>query len=175
MPFVIHSIGERLYGMWALIGTFMGYYGYMDFGLSIATQRFMAGAIGHNDTDELNRLFNTSLTILAVLAGAAVVITIVIAAAAPLMFVDSAEVETFRAVILVLALNIAVTLVMAPINGLITGTLRYDVATYVELGKLVFRTALIIYFIGAGYSILALAVITLLSMWGRMRSGRRSR
>ncbi|HEX9625679.1 MAG TPA: hypothetical protein VGA00_01945, partial [Acidiferrobacterales bacterium] len=78
MPFVIHAVGDRWYGMWTLVGTFMGYYGFMDFGLSIATQRFIAGAIGRQDDQEINRLFTTSLVILAAPAMLAVAATFTI-------------------------------------------------------------------------------------------------
>ena len=46
MPFLVHALGDRWYGMWTLVATFMGYYGYLDFGLSVSVQRFIAGAIG---------------------------------------------------------------------------------------------------------------------------------
>jgi sulfotransferase family protein len=32
-PFVIHSLGDRMYGFWALAAVFIGYYGVMDLGL----------------------------------------------------------------------------------------------------------------------------------------------
>ncbi|HEX9812774.1 MAG TPA: hypothetical protein VGA88_11925, partial [Burkholderiales bacterium] len=57
MPFIIHSIGDRWYGMWTLVGTFMGYYGFLDLGLSIATQRFLAGALGRDDSESVNQVF----------------------------------------------------------------------------------------------------------------------
>ncbi|HEX9627614.1 MAG TPA: oligosaccharide flippase family protein, partial [Acidiferrobacterales bacterium] len=163
MPFVIHAIGDRWYGMWTLIGTFMGYYGYLDFGLSVAVQRFIAGAIGRRDDQEINRLFTTSLVILALLATLAVAVTFTIGVLAPRFFTDPAEISVFRWVLLLLGINITVTLLMAPVNGIMTGNLRYDLATYIDLTKLAVRTVLILYFIGAGYSIVALAFITLIT------------
>ena len=161
MPFVIHAIGDRWYGMWTLVATFMGYYGYLDFGLSVATQRFVAGAIGRRDHDEVNRLVTTALWLFLVLGLIALAATLAIAAAAPLFLSDSTEIHVFRVVLVLLGMNAVVTLSMAPVNGLITGHLRYDVVTTIQLAKLIVRTLLILYFIGAGYSILALAVITL--------------
>ena len=32
-PFVIRTLGDRLYGFWTLVGVFMRYYGFMDLGL----------------------------------------------------------------------------------------------------------------------------------------------
>jgi len=39
--FIIHSIGDRWYGLWVIVGTLMGYYGLLDFGLASASQRFI--------------------------------------------------------------------------------------------------------------------------------------
>jgi O-antigen/teichoic acid export membrane protein len=163
MPFVIHAIGDRWYGMWTLVATFMGYYGYLDFGLSMATQRFIAGAIGRRDHDEVNRLVTTSLWLFLALGLIVLAATLVIAAAAPVFLSDAQEIHMFRIVLVLLGVNTAVTLSMAPVNGLITGHLRYDVVTTIQLAKLAGRTLLIVYFIGAGYSIVALAMITLLA------------
>jgi O-antigen/teichoic acid export membrane protein len=163
MPFVIHAVGDRWYGMWTLVATFMGYYGYLDFGLSVATQRFIAAAIGRRDHDEVNRLVTTSLWLFLALGLVAFVATLVIAAAAPLFLNDAAEIHVFRVVLVLLGINTAVSLSMAPVNGLITGHLRYDVVTTIQLAKLAVRTGLILYFIASGYSIVALAAITLLA------------
>ena len=41
MPFMIHSLGDTQYGLWVIIGTITGYYGFLDFGLSPATARYI--------------------------------------------------------------------------------------------------------------------------------------
>jgi len=161
MPFVVHALGDRWYGMWTLVATFMGYYGYLDFGLSVATQRFIAGAIGKQDHEEVSRLLTTALGIFAVLAAITLLVTLVVVWSAPYFFTDVAEIWTFRVVFTILGLSVAINFPVAAFNGLLTGNLRYDVATYIELGKLTIRTGLILYFIGAGYSIIALALIVL--------------
>lgn len=161
MPYIIYSVGDRWYGMWTLVGTFMGYYGFLDLGLSIATQRFLAGALGRADDEEVNRLFTTSLAIMLFLGCVAMLFTALVAWGAPLFFDDPSEIRVFRLVLLLMALNVGLTFAIAPVNGLITGQLRFDIATYIEFGKLALRTVLVVYFIGEGYSIIALAAITL--------------
>ena len=161
MPFVIHALGDRWYGMWTLVGTLMGYYGYLDFGLSVATQRFIAHAIGRKDAQRINGLVTTALLLFVCLGVICLVVTVVLAVLAPLFFSDLHEIWTFRVVILLLGISLTISFPMAAFNGLISGSLRYDTVSYIEFGKLVARTASIIYFVGAGYSIVALAVINL--------------
>ena len=44
MPFIVRMLGDRMYGLWILVATFVGYYGLADLGLSSAVNRFMARA-----------------------------------------------------------------------------------------------------------------------------------
>ncbi|GAA6174006.1 hypothetical protein NBRC116592_36760 [Colwellia sp. KU-HH00111] len=48
-------------------------------------------------------------------------------------------------------------------NGIISAHLRYDIDSYIEIFKLALRTTLIFLYLTMGYSIVALAVITLLT------------
>jgi O-antigen/teichoic acid export membrane protein len=163
MPFVIHAIGDRWYGMWVLVATIMGYYGYFDFGLSIAAQRFIASAIGRKNADELNRLITTMLAVFVVIGLLALLITLLIALVTPWFIADESEVRIFRIVLFILGVNTALTFSAAAFNGVLTGYLRYDISSVIHLTRLLLRTGLIIYFIGAGYSIIALATITLVA------------
>ncbi|MFC1699964.1 MATE family efflux transporter, partial [Candidatus Omnitrophota bacterium] len=61
MPFIIHSLGDRMYGLWILIGSFFGFYGFFDFGLSSAVQRYISRALGKGDLKEANAVVNNSL------------------------------------------------------------------------------------------------------------------
>lgn len=161
MPFLIHTLGDRWYGMWTLIATFMGYYGYLDFGLSVSVQRYIAVAIGKDDKKEISKILTTALGLFFVLGMIAFGATLIIIAIAPYFFSDSNEIYIFRTVLLALGINVGFTFALAPINGLMTGHLRYDISTTINITKLIIRTILIVYFIKSGYSIIALAFITL--------------
>src|ERR1700730_13900511 len=83
MPFIVHHLGDRIYGFWALAASFIGYYSLLDFGLSSAVSQYMSIAIGRNDEGECRQVFNTALRINFLLAGVALVVTAIIVAATP--------------------------------------------------------------------------------------------
>src|SRR3989338_1831512 len=66
-PFIIRSLGDSMYGLWIFIGSFLGYYGLMDFGLNSAMQRFLSRAIGSKDHDEANKVINTALALFTII------------------------------------------------------------------------------------------------------------
>jgi O-antigen/teichoic acid export membrane protein len=160
MPFIIGAIGQRFYGMWTLVATIIGYYGYLDFGLSKAAQQFMAKAIGRQDDDEVNRIITTAIAVFGTIGIVAFVVSLVIAAFAGSFLTDPVELRQFRWVLAVLGLNVMLSFPMMAFNGLFSANFRYDVITGIDLGKLLARSGLIIVFLSAGYSIVSMAVIT---------------
>lgn len=44
MPFIVHHVGDRYYGFWALATGFIGYYGLLAFGLTSAVSQHMSMA-----------------------------------------------------------------------------------------------------------------------------------
>jgi O-antigen/teichoic acid export membrane protein len=69
MPFVVHAIGDRMYGAWTLVAAIIGYYGTLQIGLAPAINRYMARALDAQDHDECNRVFNTALRLLTTCGG----------------------------------------------------------------------------------------------------------
>jgi O-antigen/teichoic acid export membrane protein len=163
MPFVIRSIGDRWYGLWILVGTLVGYYGFFEFGLSTAIQRFVARALATDDHEDINRIFNTSLAFF--LAGA--VVSILASIAVALLgsrFIDNAaDIRVFRIVILIVGLSVSISFPVRTFIGVLYATVRHDITMSIEIGKILLRTGLIVFFLLRGYGIIALAFITLFS------------
>jgi O-antigen/teichoic acid export membrane protein len=163
MPFIIHSLGDKMYGLWIFVGSFLGYYSLMDFGLNSAVQRFISRAIGSKDYTEINKIVNTSLVIFAIVGAIALVVSFFSAFVLPLLIKNIAEVALFRKVILILGLNFAIGFPLRVFSGILAANLRFDIKTKTELIKLGVRTILIIIFLKNGYGIVALALITLVA------------
>jgi O-antigen/teichoic acid export membrane protein len=63
MPFLVHRLGDKLFGLWALVGSFSGTYAVLDLGLAAAVGRYVAMYIGKNDYESVNVYINTALVI----------------------------------------------------------------------------------------------------------------
>ena len=162
MPFVVHSLGDKMYGLWIFIGSFLGYYGLMDFGLNSAIQRFVSKAIGTSDNYDISKTVSTALVIFSAVGLLALIITGGIAFLLPICIKNIIEVALFRKVLFILGLNFALGFPLRVFSGILSANLRYDISTSIELSKLVLRTILIIIFLKSGYGLIALAIITFL-------------
>ena len=88
MPFVIRMLGDKLYGLWILVGTFMGYYGFLDLGLTSAVQRFVSRAVGQKNPKEINEIINSALILFTMLGILSLCATIVVIFLAPYFVSD---------------------------------------------------------------------------------------
>lgn len=163
MPFVVHTLGDRMYGFWTLVGTFLGYYGLLDLGLSTAVARHIARAIGMEDKEDCNRIISTALFLYLCLGLAALLLTIVLAVFASLIFKNPEEADIFCKVILILGVNTAIHFPLKALRGILTAQLRFDIMSILDFMTLGLRTILVILVLLSGHGILAMALVTFIA------------
>ena len=160
MPFIIHSLGDKEYGLWVIVGSLLGFYGLFSFGLVPAIQRYISRAIGRKDWQEANKVINTSLFLFSILGLIALLIIPIIMMVIPRFVKNPVEVNLFRQIVLILGLSTAMAFPMRVFSGVLISHIRYDLYTSIELIKLLVRAVLVVIFLKMGYGILALAFIT---------------
>lgn len=159
-PFIIHSLGDRMYGFWTLAAAFVGYYGLMDLGLGAAVSRYMAGAAGKKDQEEYSIVYSTALQLYSVLGVLVLVISVAIAFLTPLFTHNAQDGALFRDVILILGGSFALSFPVRAYGGLLSAELRFDAVAVVNILTLLLRTLLVVVVLLAGYKLLALAWVT---------------
>ena len=109
IPFVIGSIGDRWYGLWILAGSFTGYFGFLDLGLSTANERFISRALGTGDVEEVKRVFNTCFFLFLIAGIVTILVSIAIAAVTHHFVNDPNDAYVFRFIILAVGIAMAIT------------------------------------------------------------------
>jgi O-antigen/teichoic acid export membrane protein len=161
IPFVIGSIGDRWYGLWILVAHLVGYYGFLELGISTANERFIARALGQQDDDEIGRVFNSSLFLFTIVGFFSLLISIIIALISSRFVHDPAEIPIFRGVILLIGIDMAISFPARAFFGFLYAHVRYDIVNIFGISKLLVRTALFVYFLSRGFGIISMAIITL--------------
>lgn len=163
MPFVVHHLGDRLYGFWSLASVFIGYYSLLDLGLSTAVSQYVCVAIGRNDLGECRAVFNAAIRIQSMLGGVALLATLALAALTPLFTHVALDAHLFREVILILGVNTALTFPVKVYGGVLDATYRFDINASLTILGSVLRTGLAVWAIFVGGRLLALTWVTLLA------------
>ncbi|MFH1771970.1 MAG: oligosaccharide flippase family protein [Candidatus Omnitrophota bacterium] len=162
MPFILRSLGDSTYGLWMVVGSFIGYYWLFDFGLGSAVRRYVSRAVGNNDTHEANVIINTSLFLFIIISACVILASFLIALTGPLLIKNlSAHSILFRKVILIMGASFAFDLPMKVFSNVLFSYLRYDISTLIGLFKIFSRSILIVIFLKYGGGLIALALITL--------------
>jgi O-antigen/teichoic acid export membrane protein len=163
MPFIIHNLGDRWYGLWIFVGTMIGYFGFLDLGIATANERYIARALGQNDQREVSRVFNSSLALCGCVSVVSLILTGIVIAVCPLFLKHPEDVVSFRLVVMLVGIDMAVAFPMRAFFGLLYAHIRYDVVNIIGIVKVAVRTALTVWALGRGHGIVWLASITLAS------------
>lgn len=173
MPFIVHHLGDRVYGFWSVATAFIGYYNLLDLGFSSAISQYMCIALGKKDLAESRAVFNTALRLQVLIGGAAFAVTLALVAATPLFCHQPADIPLFRGVIALLGINAALGFPGRVFWAALESELRFDIQSWLASLSLVLRTGLVVAAIWSGGGLLALAwmallatvPITLLQIW----------
>lgn len=159
-PYLVHSLGDRLYGFWSLAGAIVGYYGVLDLGLSAAATRYMSQALGKDDAEELDRVASTAHFLFSMAALGVAAAALLSALACPLFVRDPAEAALFQKLILILGAAAAIGLPSKVYSGLLTAGIRYDSLAAISMSRTLLFNAAVCVCLRAEYGIVAVALIS---------------
>lgn len=160
MPFLINALGERMYGLWALVGSLIGYYGLLDLGLSAAVGRFLSRAIGRAEGDEIRKITSTSFYLYLATGLAAVLLTVVGSYFLHLLVSDPQDLHVFRVVFILVGVSFGIDVPVRSFNSVFPSHLRDDINMGISIGRLVFTTVLIVVAINSGFGLIGLCVVS---------------
>lgn len=163
-PFLVHSLGDSAYGLWVLVLSVTGYMGLLDTGLRVSIVKHTAESNARGDTVGLNRVLFTGL---ALYVGLGVLVVLLAAGASPWFHIwfklPASEAATGRLLALLAGINIALSLPLGVLGGLLAGLQRYDRVSQATVIVLLVRTAAIVAAVLAGFGLIALAWIHIAS------------
>ncbi len=159
-PYLIHSLTKETYGLWVLIGSVVGYFGFTDFGVRIATGRLVAYYRARQDATKVNHTINTSLALLTASGLVVTLLTFLLSPYFGRLFHIGSDVPHVSAAVFLCGFAVAVGLPLTVFEGCLAGYERYDLINIVEIFMTIGRVGLVVWMIGLGYGILALAAIS---------------
>lgn len=164
MPFVVRQLGDTRYGLWVLLGSIVGYLGLLDFGVRGAVTRYVAKFFAVQDHEAASRYVSIALRFflvagclaLAASGGAALLVDKIVGIQLTLL-------HEVRWVILISGATIAVSMVGGVFGGVVAGLERFDSLNAVEMVLESARAGAVVFFLSAGYGLIALATIFLVT------------
>ncbi|MFH0878300.1 MAG: oligosaccharide flippase family protein [Lentisphaerota bacterium] len=133
-PYILGKLGDASYGVFALVGTVIGYFALLDLGLGNAVVKYVAEYAGQQDTRKVNDVIGTAQTIFLVLGFAGLLM--ILALAWPLATVimkvpPELKIMAFRC-FCAASLGFFFTMLLTLYNAVINGMNRYDLTSVVN-------------------------------------------
>ncbi|MGA2602763.1 MAG: oligosaccharide flippase family protein [Verrucomicrobiia bacterium] len=158
-PYLIHCLTKETYGLWVLIGSVVGYFGFTDFGVRIATGRLVAYYRARQDAAKVNHTINTSLALLTASGFVVTLLTFVLSPYFGRLFHIGPNVLHVPTAVFLCGFAVAIGLPLTVFEGCLAGYERYDFINIVEIFMIIARVGLTVWMMQLGYGILALAAI----------------
>jgi O-antigen/teichoic acid export membrane protein len=162
VPFMLHTLGDRSYGLWTVVSVVVGYYGMLDFGLSQALGRYLARAMASDDRAESDRLFNAGLAMYSLCGLAVITIAAAVSAASPWIWSEPADGAIFAQLAAILGLNLAIGFPVRAFGGVLQAALRFDLASRFRFLTMLLQNAGIVLALENGYGLISLGWVMLI-------------
>jgi O-antigen/teichoic acid export membrane protein len=155
MPFTIHKLGSEEYGIWAIAMSFIGYYSFLDLGLSGAVFTHMAYAFGREDQEEARNIYGSSLRIFGAVGLILMAATMVLAAG--VYFLHYTHGALLAEVLLIVGFSTASSFGMRVPFGVLNAGQHFDITSWVLILSAILRAAGTVIVLNAHHGVIALA------------------
>ncbi len=168
-PYVVHMLGHDAYGVWAIVLTLTGYFGFADFGIRPAIVYFVARHDALEDPDALNAFVSSAFFTFAL--GGALVAALALGAAPwlpDLFHIPGALQQEATLALLITAGTLALTLPLNAFSAVLIGRQRFDLSCRIDLVTTFVRTAAIVGALAGGQGLVGIAAANAVAEIGEM-------
>lgn len=161
-PILIHTLGDRDYGLLELVGSFAGWLGLVDFGLSGAVTRFVAIHFARGDQKESLSYGITAFYLYLALGLLALLLAVLGSLCLPRLLSNDADVPLVRILLILAAISFTIDMPLRALSGLLNGYMRRDITGWLFLLSKVLRAGAIVVILFLGGRLLALSMTSLI-------------
>jgi len=160
-PVLISNLGDERYGIWALVESVLAYFALLDLGIGASIVRFVAKFDTTDDTEEVNRVFNTTFAlffacgIIVLLGTSGIVYCWERPFNVPLELADD-----FKLLLILLGINIALRLSLGVFPAFLMGLSKYPTICVIRSGVSVASACTLYFFITRGGGLKELGIIS---------------
>jgi O-antigen/teichoic acid export membrane protein len=163
-PYVLHHLGDEQFGLWTLVTTLTGYYGFLDLGVRSAILRFASRAMALGNRGEINRVICSAFYFYLSVCFLAIAATFVVLPWLPQIFrVHGETAHAFQSLFLLTGILQGVTFPLNVFAASLDAAGRFDQVYMVQTLSLAVRVVLVVAAVRAGGGLFAVGAALLLS------------
>jgi O-antigen/teichoic acid export membrane protein len=160
-PFILHHLGDAVFGIWVLIFSVTGYYGLFDLGIRSSIIRYVSKYTATGDRQKLTQFVNTALFSYTGIGAVSMVLTALLSSSVEHFFKIPPEMHSqARLLLLMVGASVSLGFPLGVFGGMLEGLQRFYILNWTSIGATLARAALIVYFLNRGYGLLTVALLT---------------
>lgn len=153
-PFILHHLGQTAYGIWALLGSAIGYLGLFNFGMGTATTKYTAEYRTQGDTKRMSQLVSSVMVLYLLLGLAILMVCGVLTPFLDQLFkIPPPMVAAAQWAFMLMGLNLAFRLVGEVLGAVIYGHQRVDAYRRVHIVQALVNALLVLLLLTGGMGI----------------------
>ncbi len=156
-PFIISHVGVEDYGIYLLVGAFVGYFGLLDFGVGSALVKYVAQYTAKEDNKSINEMVSSSF---AFYMGVGIVICLSILFIGTFYVgffnMDPSQADKARLIAYLVAIGALTSWPMRSFASILPGLQRYDVGALIQFTRALVNAGATVYILLNGGGILDL-------------------
>lgn len=166
-PITLGYLGPTAYGLWAALGSIVGYFGLLNFGMNDALVKYVAEYRARDQIDGLNKLFNTAWILFLGIGAMVIGATLLLAPWIPRIFNLSSDLAVVgQTAFVIMGSNVALSLFAGVLNSIIYGYQRVDVLKGASIAQVIGNAALTVLLLYLGFGLTGVVAATSLSILG---------
>ncbi len=140
-PFIVRSLNVNFYGIYTLVGVIIGYFSFLQFGLGIATVKYVAQYFAEGQSDKVCATFWACMVmyILLGLVGSTAIALTSRPVVVHIFKIPAALEESAVIAVRIGSLGFLISMIMSVVSGVVQAVGRFDVLNRIDFG--VFPTA----------------------------------
>lgn len=161
-PFIIRSLGDSEFGLYTLIGSFVGYISILDFGLGNAIVRFVAKYKAEKDKKGEENFLATTMIIYSIISLLVIIIGGICYYNLENIFADSLEpgqLEKAKVMFAILIFALAIGLPAGAFEGICFGYEKFVFPKSAKLVRYIVRSLLVVVLLTMGGKAIALVIL----------------
>jgi O-antigen/teichoic acid export membrane protein len=133
-PFIVRKLGDVQYGLWILVGSLVGYLGFLDLGVRGAVTRYVARQHAAGDDRAASGITSTALAVFVIAGVLSVATGLVVSGMIGHLFeIPVEDITDARVAVLLGGFTIGVSLIGGVFGGAVVGLERFDVINALEI------------------------------------------
>ncbi len=157
-PFIIHNVGNDIYGVWVIILSLLSYAAMLEFGLQESLVKLVSGYEAKGDNKKINEVFSFSIWSMSLFSILCfLVFYFVLPNFLDVFIKNQANMQVAEALLMVLSFDVAIILLKFVFNGMIYGFQLYYIKNTLDIVLSVANPLMIFLFIRGGLDFMALA------------------